>query len=113
MKEIVATDATVSIEDAKRWVETLYRENPNIVIDRAMEAEPAVMALAAHVAARTESRLMRNGVPEHIAKFVVKQICYAGGLSVELMRLGNAELWRDLIDPTDNNEKGMSDEQSH
>jgi len=112
MNKRVATDATVSFENAKPWVEVLYREDPDVVIQRALEAEPAVMALAAHLAKRTAARLMRNGVAEHVAKFVCTQICYAGGLAIELMRRGNAELWRDMIEP-DDNEKGTTHEQSH
>ena len=110
MNERVATDATVSFESATSWVETLYRENPNVVIDRATEAEPFVMALAAHVAKRTLARLMRDGVAEHVAQFVYTQICYAGALSVELLKKGNALLFSDLIDPESDNRKGITNE---
>jgi hypothetical protein len=113
MNEKHISDAVVNFDNAKPWVEVLYREDPTVVIDRAMEAEPAVMALAAHVAARVEAKLLRRRVPKRIAQFVSRQICYAGGLSIELLRRGNAELWRDMIEPTDDNEKGTTDEQSH
>ena len=108
MNEKVTTDATVSFRSATTWVETLYREDPNVVIDRAIEAEPYVMALAAHVAKRTEARLMRNGVAEHVAGFVHTQICCAGALSVELMKKGHALLFSDLIDPESDNRKGVT-----
>jgi hypothetical protein len=101
----VLNDAIVTYEDALRWVEELYKQKPDDVIERALEVEPAVVAVAANLGKRTCARLEKAGVPPCLILFVDRQIALAGAMAVELMRKGSARLWSDLIEPEEPEKK--------
>ncbi len=59
------------------------------------------MAWGANVAKRTCDYLEKKGVSEEVIAFVFSQICYAGALSIEIMRLGSAKLFEEYIEERD------------
>ncbi len=110
MKKEVTTDALVTFEDGLRWAEPLIKENPENVITRALAIEPAVLGVAADIARRTCERLETRGVSQGHSEYVFNQICLAGAIAIELMRHGNAKLWSDMIEPSDDGSKETNHE---
>jgi len=103
-------DQTVSFPDALRWVEPLLQAKKDDVIEQALAAEPAVLGVAADIARRTCDRLEKYGVSEQFRDYVFKQCTLAGAISIELMRRGNAELWKDFIEPENEKSEGATNE---
>jgi hypothetical protein len=101
MKWEPTCDAIVSFPDALRWVEPLIKAKPDDVIEQALAVEPAVLGVAADLGRRTIERLAKHGVPEDMQEFIFTRVTLAGAMAIELMRKGNAEMWRDLIEPDD------------
>jgi hypothetical protein len=110
MKRKVTSDAVVNFDNARPWVEALFREDPDDVIKRALAAEPAIMSVAAAVGKKTVEQLERNGASEQVLSFVLSQVCFAGAVSIELMRKGNSLLFDDLIVSDASSKKGADDE---
>jgi hypothetical protein len=44
------------------------------------------------------------------SEYVFNQICLAGAIAIELMRHGNAKLWSDMIEPSDDGSKETNHE---
>ena len=103
-------DQTVSFPDALRWVEPLLKAKKDDVIEQALAVEPAVLVVAADIARRTCERLEKYGVSEQHQEYVYKQCTLAGAISIQLMRNGSAELWRDFIEPEDEKPEGATNE---
>ena len=103
-------DAIVSFPDALRWVEPLIKAKPDDVITEALAVEPAVLGVAADLARRTCERLEKYGVSEEHRAYIFDQVTLAGAMSIELMRKGNAKLWNDFIQPTNEEQKGADHE---
>jgi hypothetical protein len=110
MEQQPTCDAIVSFPDALRWIEPLIKAKPDDVIDQALAVEPAVLGVAADVARRTCERLEKYGVCEELCEYVYHQITLAGAMSIELMRKGNAKLWNDLVEPGEEEQKGVDHE---
>src|SRR5438105_7869021 len=106
MKQKITTDAVVNFSNARPWVEALFREDQDEVIERALAAEPAIMSVAAVVGKKTVEMLERDGASEQVLSFVMSQICFAGAATVELMRKGNALLFDGLMCEADNAKEG-------
>jgi hypothetical protein len=101
MKETV-TDGVVTFDNARPWVEALFKEDPQELIKRAFAVEPAVMSAVAVAGKRTADLLERHGASEQTQSFVLSQTCVAGAIAIELMRQGNRILFADLIqNPSD------------
>ena len=105
MKKEILTDAIVTFADALKWAEPLMKENPDHVITRVLAIEPAVFGVAANIAKRTSERIEGRGAPEAQSAYVFNQICLAGAIAIELMRHGNAKLWSDMIEPSQDGPK--------
>lgn len=110
MKKQVLTDALVTFPDALRWAEPLMAERPDDVITRALAIEPAVLGVAANLAKRASERLEREGLSEERSAFVFTEICRASAISIELMKHGNAALFRDLLEDPDPKTKEDNDD---
>jgi hypothetical protein len=101
MKQKV-TDGVVNFENARPWVEALFKEDPQKLIERAFAVEPAVMSAVAVAGKRTADLLERHGASEQTQSFVLSQTCVAGAIAIELMRKGNSVLFADLLqEPTE------------
>ncbi len=101
MKWKTFCDQTVTFPDALVWVEPLIKAKPDDVIEQALDVEPAVLGVAADLARRTCERLEKYGVNEEHRDYIFRQCTLAGAISIHLMRHGRAELWRDFIEPDD------------
>lgn len=110
MKWHTCCDQTVTFADALRWVEPLLKAKKDDVISDALDVEPAVLGVAADVARRTCERLEQYGVSEQHREYIFKQCTLAGAICIHLMRQGNAELWRDFVEPEGEELGGASDE---
>jgi hypothetical protein len=110
MKKEVTTDAIVTFADALKWAEPLMKENPDHVIKRVLAIEPAVFGVAANIAKRTCERIEVRGVSEEQSAYVFNQMCLAGAIAIELMRHGNAKLWSDMIEPSEDGSKETNHE---
>jgi hypothetical protein len=106
----ITSDAIVTFDDALKWAEVLLMEPSQEVINRALTMEPAAFGVGAQIAKRTCDRLRRKGVPEPIIAYVFNQICSATGLTIEMMRMGTAQLWQDVIEPADDTVEGNAHE---
>jgi hypothetical protein len=103
-------DAIVSFPDALRWVELLMKAKPDDVITQALAVELAVLGVGVDLARRTCERLEKYGVSEEHRAYIFNQVTLSGAMSIELMRRGNAKLWSDLIEPGDEEQKGVDHE---
>jgi len=103
-------DAIVSFPDALKWVGPLIKAKADDVITEALAVEPAVLGVAADLARRTCERLETLGISEELREYIFTQCTLAGAMSIELMRKGNAKLWNDLIEPTNEEQKGNDHE---
>ena len=110
MNERPVTDAVVNFENARPWVEALFREDPDDVFQRVLKIEPAIMSAIAVAGKQTIDQLERNGASEQVMSFVLSQMLFAGALGVELMKKGNELIFNDLIDRSARPEKGASHE---
>lgn len=110
MKKEVLNDAIVTFADALKWAEPLMGEKPDDVITRVLTIEPAVLGVAANLAKRACERLEREGMSEQRSAYIFTQICRASAISIELMKLGNASLFRDLLDDPDDKKKDENNE---
>jgi hypothetical protein len=108
--EGLPTDATVNFSDALKWVERMIKAKPHDLIMEAFGIEPAVVAIAADVSRRALRRLEKYELPEEAQQIIDERIVLAGAMSLLLMRHGNAELWRDFIEPDTDNTKGATNE---
>ena len=59
---------------------------------------------------RACERLEREGLSEGKSAYIFTQICRASAISIELMKLGNASLFRDLIDDPEDKNKDDNNE---
>jgi hypothetical protein len=66
MNERPVTDAVVNFENARPWVEALFREDPDDVFKRVLKIEPAIMSAVAVAGKQTIDQLERNGASEQI-----------------------------------------------
>ena len=82
---------------------------PTMVIEQALAVEPAVLGVAADLARRMCERLEKYGVSEEHRAYIFTQCTLAGAISIHLMRHGNAELWRDLIEPDEDRKEVPND----
>ncbi len=105
MKKQVLNDAIVTFEDGLKWAEPLLKARPDDVITRALDVEPAVLGVAADLARRTCERLEKYGVSEQHRDYIFTQCTLAGAMAIELMRLGSAQLWNDIIEPSEDGPK--------
>ena len=110
MKKEVTSDALVTFADALKWAEPLMQENPDHVIKRVLALEPAVFGVAANLAKRTCERIEGRGVSEAQSAYVFNQMCLVGAIAIELMRHGNAKLWSDMIEPSEDGSKETNHE---
>ena len=110
MKKQVLSDAIVTFADALKWAEPLMGENPDHVITRVLAIEPAVLGVAANLAKRACERLEREGLSERRSAYIFTEICRAAAISIELMKLGNASLFRDLLDNPDDKKETNNNE---
>jgi hypothetical protein len=94
-------EALVNSDDAIGWAEQMAKEDPDELTMRLLKSEPAAFGLGANVAKRTCDYLTQKGVSESLIAFVFSQICYAGALSIEIMRLGSAKLFEQYIKERD------------
>ncbi len=85
-------------------------QRPDDVITRVLAIEPAVLGVAANLAKRACERLEREGMSEQRSAYIFTQICRASAISIELMKLGNASLFRDLLDDPDDKKKDGNNE---
>ncbi len=76
-----------------------------IAFTRALAIEPAVLGVVADIARRTSERLETRGVSQANSAYVFNQICLAGAIAIELMKKGNAKLWNDLVEPSEDDSK--------
>jgi hypothetical protein len=106
VKNEVTTDALVTFADALKWAEPLMQENPDHLIKRVLAIEPAVFGVAANVGKRTCERLEARGLSQAQSAYVFDRICLAASIAIELMRHGNAKLWSDMIEPSEDGPKG-------
>jgi hypothetical protein len=104
-KNQVTSDALVTFADALKWAEPLMQENPSHVIRRVLAIEPAVFGVAANIGRRTCERLEARGLSRAQNAYVFDQICLAAAIAIELMRHGNAKLWSDMIEPSEDDSK--------
>ncbi len=105
MKKQVLNDAIVTFADGLKWAEPLLKERPDDVITRALSVEPAVLGIAADLARRTCERLEKYGVSEEHRAYIFTRCTLGGAMAIELMRLGSAQLWNDLIEPSEDGPK--------
>lgn len=110
MKNEVRTDALVTFADALRWAEPLMQENPDHVIKRVLAIEPAVFGVAANMGKRACERLEARGLSQAQIAYVFDRICLAAAIAIELMRHGNAKLWSDMIEPSEDGPKESNHE---
>ena len=110
MKKQVLTDALVTFADALKWAEPLMMEDPDHVITKVLAIEPAVFGVAANIAKRSCERLEARGMSEAQSTYVFNRTCLAAAIAIELMKKGNAKLWNDIIEPTDDGEKEANHE---
>jgi hypothetical protein len=110
MKKQVLTDALVTFADALKWAEPLMMENPDHVITRVLAIEPAVFGVAANLGKRTCERLETRGLSQAQNAYVFERICLAAAIAIELMRHGNAKLWSDMIEPSEDGSKETNHE---
>ncbi len=110
MKKQVLTDALVTFADALKWAEPLMMENPDHVIRRVLAIEPAVFGVAANLGKRTCERLEACGMSRGQSAYIFDRICLAAAIAIELMRHGNAKLWSDMIEPSEDGSKENSHE---
>jgi hypothetical protein len=110
MNERPVTDAVVNFENARPWVEALFREDPDVVSRRVLKMEPAIMSAVAVAGKQTIEQLERNGASEQMLSFVLSQMLFAGAIGVELMKKGNGLLFSDLIEPASEKSKGATNE---
>jgi hypothetical protein len=110
MKKQVLSDAIVTFNDALRWAGPLMAERPDDVITRVLAIEPAVLGVAANLAKRACQRLEREGLSERRAAYIFTEICRASAISIELLKLGNASLFNDLINDPDYEKKENKNE---
>jgi len=101
-------DAIVSFPDALKWVERMIKATPDNIIVEALDVEPAV--LGADIGRRAIERLAKYGLPQEVQDFIFKRITLAGAMALLLMRQGNAQLWQDFIEPSDDDGKGIAHE---
>ena len=80
------------------------------MIKHAVNVEPAVLGVAADLGRRTCERLEKHGVSEELRAYIFIQVTLAGAMAIELMRRGQALLWQDLIEPSEDGQKGSDDE---
>jgi hypothetical protein len=92
-------DAVVSFPQALEWVERMLKTLPDALIKEALDVEPAVLGVAADLARRTIERLAKHGVPDDMQNYIFIRVTLAGAIALLLMRQGNAELWKDFIEP--------------
>lgn len=97
-------DALVSSEDAIGWAEQMAKEDPDEFTLRVLQTEPMAFGLGANIAKRTCDHLAKKGVHEALIAYVFNQICYAGALSIQIMRLGSAKLFEEIITKHDGEE---------
>jgi hypothetical protein len=98
--------ALVNSDDAIEWVTQLAKEDPEELTLRLLKAEPTAFGIGAHVAKRTCAYLEKRGVSEALIAFVFSQICYAGAMTIEIMRLGSAKLFEDYIAEREQEDQG-------
>ena len=110
MKKEVTSDALVTFADALKWAEPLMQENPDHLMRRVLAIEPAVFGVAANVAKRTCERLEARGLSQVQSAYVFDRICLAAAIASELMRHGNAKLWSDMIEPSEDGSKETNHE---
>ena len=84
-------------DDAIAWVTKLAQEDPEELTLRLLKAEPTAFGIGANVAKRTCQHLEKQGVSEALIAFVFSQICHAGAMTIEIMRLGSAKLFEEYI----------------
>jgi hypothetical protein len=96
-----ANSAIVNSDDAITWVTQLAQEDPEELTMRLLQAEPTAFGIGANVAKRTCEHLKKQGVSEALIAFVFSQICYAGAMTIEIMRLGSAKLFEEYIEERD------------
>lgn len=89
MKQKIKRPAIVSPDDAMRWAGPIIRKSPAKLTVEMLKAEPATFGLAALVAKDTSQYLTKNGVNKKLRSYVFNQICYAGALTICLMRKGH------------------------
>ena len=89
--------ALVNSDDAIDWVTQLAKEDPEELTLRLLKAEPTAFGIGANVAKRTCEHLEKQGVSEALIAFVFSQICYAGAMTIEIMRLGSARLFEEYL----------------
>jgi hypothetical protein len=91
-------DTIVSSDDAIDWATQMAKEDPDEFTMRLLKTEPFAFGLPANVAKRTSEYLATKGVPDAIIGYVFNQICYAGALSIHILRLGSAKLFKEYIE---------------
>jgi hypothetical protein len=91
------THALVSSDDAIEWVRQMAENDPDLMTMRMLKAEPAAFGVGATIAKRTREYLAKQGVSESLVNYVFSQICYAGAMTIEIMRLGSAKLLEEYI----------------
>ncbi len=89
MKQKIKRSTIVSPDDAMRWSDPIIRKSPTKLTMEMLKAEPATFGLAALVAKNTCQYLTKNGVSKKLRRYVFNQICYAGALTISLMREGH------------------------
>lgn len=111
MKKQVLSDAIVTFDEALCWSEPLMAARPDDVITRALAIEPAVLGVAANIARRTCERIENQGASRAQGEYVFTQVCLAGAIAIELMKKGNAQLFRDLLEdvPTPNRKESHNE----
>jgi hypothetical protein len=86
MKKRQKTISIVTPDQAMKLAEPIIKVSPDKLTLRVLLAEPAVFGLAALVAKDTCRHLAKRGVSEALRAYVFNQICYAGALSISVMR---------------------------
>lgn len=104
-KHKIGTDATVSNDDGIRWLEELLEHPVNDLVDRLVTVEPAVAGVALRMGTRTRQNLLARGASPALAAYAQHQVIMTGVVCAQLIRLGNRQLWDDLIQPGDDHEQ--------
>ena len=99
-------DMIVHSDDAIGWVTKLAKEDPEELTLRLLKIEPTAFGIGANIAKRTCQHLEKHGVSEALIAFVFSQICYAGAMTIEIMRLGSAKLFEEYIAERKQEDKG-------
>jgi hypothetical protein len=92
MKRKTKRSAIVSPDDAMRLSDSIIKKSPDKLTMEMLKAEPATFGLAALVAKNTCQYLTKNGVSKKLRSYVFSQTCYAGALTICLMREGHYQI---------------------